>query len=101
MKSKAEIKHDNIVKGLEEILNDKYDKINIFFQYCRNGQIGEVDLIGLYDDLIDFYEVKTTYGKKQLGKAQSQYDRFKGAFKEKRRVISGYFYTPDFFIPLK
>jgi len=61
--------------------------------YCRNGQIGEVDLLAMADGLYDFYEVKCTFHSKSHKKAREQFDRYKLAFP--RQDVKGFMYTAN------
>ena len=103
-KDKGEQRHDNLISELEEFLVGGYDEIKTFFEYCRNGEVGEVDLLGMVDRLyhkgFHFYEVKCSNGSKQVKKAQSQYDRFKLAYPEKQEIMRGFLYTPNKLIRL-
>lgn len=99
MKSKGQKRHDNLVFTLEECLEEteEYDKIKLFFDYCRNGQIGEVDLLAISEQIgfnspsiFDFYEVKSSYSNKTRRKAEEQFSRFKLAFP--RNVRDGYMF---------
>ena len=90
---KAEQRHTNLVKSLELKLFEKidYDSMNLFVEYCRNGQMGEIDLLAVSDDIFDFYEVKCSDCNKSRKKANEQYLRFMFAFPEVK--TNGYFYA--------
>ena len=95
MKNDGGSRHDTLVEKLQtELFNTKdYDHIWKFYDYCRNGQVGEVDLLALADDIWDQYEIKCSFNSKSWKKATEQYNRFCLAFPE--RNISGFFYSGD------
>ncbi len=86
--------HDTLVDRLENILKRKkyYNYMWKFFEYCRNGQIGEVDLLAMNDEFYSFYEVKCNFHNKSHKKAKYQYDKFKKAFPNWES--EGFIYTP-------
>lgn len=85
-------KHDQLVNRLEKILfNERdYEYMLKFWEYCKNGYAGEVDLLAYADGIYDFFEVKSNCHQKAKKKAYEQFERFKLAFPE-RRVI-GFMY---------
>lgn len=93
-------KHDGLVLILRDVLTNAgdYDELKLFWDYCRNGQRGEVDLLAISHHLgfretpsYDFYEVKSTYRQRTRNVAQRQFDRFKLAFPEHYR--NGFIFT--------
>jgi Holliday junction resolvase-like predicted endonuclease len=93
-------RHDGLVNRLEAQLLDTrdYQIIWKFFEYCRNGVNGEVDLLAMADELYDFYEVKSSYCRKSHNKAKEQFSRYKRAFPKQR--VQGYLYCGEGLIRL-
>ena len=93
-------RHDSLVNELEIILFNTmdYEKMWKFFEYCRDGVRGEVDLLAIADDIYDFYEIKSTYHRKARNKAQEQYQRFKRTFHENK--TNGFLYCGEGIIRL-
>jgi len=91
--SRFEHVHDGLVLKLRDELHltHDYDDMWLFMEYCRNGEVGEVDLLAMADDIYDFYEIKCNYHKKAAKKAHEQYERFCRAFPEEN--INGFIYT--------
>ena len=85
--------HNDLVKILQLKLyrEEYYDRIQLFFEYCRHGQVGEVDLLRMADGFWDFYEVKCKRTTKSVNKAHEQYDRFKLAYPN--HINEGFLYT--------
>jgi hypothetical protein len=95
-----EPKHDSLVDKLEIILHNTrdYEKMWKFFEYCRNGVEGEVDLLAMADDIWDFYEVKSSYCRKSLNKAKQQFSRYQTAFPKQN--VNGFLYCGEGFVRL-
>jgi len=87
--------HDGLVEELRDQLfhTHDYDKMMLFWEYSRNGLVGEVDLLAMADEIYDFYEVKTTFHSKSNAKAHQQYGRFQEAFPKWN--TNGFLYTSD------
>ena len=85
--------HNELVRQLElELFDTKdYERMWTFWDYCRNGVEGEVDLLALADNIYDFYEVKRTLHSKAKRKAHDQYRKFKLAFPH--FTTNGFLYT--------
>ena len=94
-KDKQESKHNGLVYKLRDELfqTQDYEKMLLFWEYSKNGLIGEVDLLAMADEIYDFYEVKTTFHSKSHTKARQQYGRFQEAFP--RWDINGFMYCGD------
>ena len=85
--------HNDLVKILQLRLyqEQNYDELSLFIDYCRNGVVGEVDILAAAGNIWDFYEVKTRRTNKSVKTAHEQYDRFKIAFPS--RANDGYLFT--------
>lgn len=99
-KDGREKRHDSLVNKLEVLLfnNHDYDKMWKFFEYCQNGEVGEVDLLAMADQIYDFYEVKCTFNNKNRNKALQQYERFRRAFPKEQ--TNGFLYCGEGIIRL-
>ena len=94
-KDSGEKRHDKLVNMLELILFNEFDYEEMwkFFDYCRNGQVGEVDLLAYADGKYDFYEVKCSSNPKSRKKAYEQFEKYKLAYN--RQIVDGYLFTGD------
>jgi hypothetical protein len=88
-------KHDGLVEELKDRLffNCDYEKMWLFWEYCRGEYVGEVDLLAFADGIYDFYEVKCNFHPKAVRTARKQYRRFELAFP--RWTTNGFLYTSD------
>ncbi len=93
-------RHDNLVNDLERLLFNTrdYEKMWKFFEYCSNGQVGEVDLLAMADQIYDFYEVKCSYNNKSRNKALQQFEKYKRAFPKQK--VNGFLYCGEGLIRL-
>ena len=84
--------HDSLVMRLYNELRQvkDYDRFWKFMKYNRNGQVGEVDLLMMFRNTYEFYEIKTTCSHRSKKIAQNQFDRYKLAFPEQH--VLGYWY---------
>jgi len=89
-------KHDRILRDLETRLleSGKYDIVQSNIEYCRNGYVGEVDVLTYRKDNNTWYfwEVKSSYCRKSKTKAKEQYQRYCAAHPKKK--IRGIYVTP-------
>jgi len=87
--------HDGLVFKLrDEIIQSSsvsYKRLETFYEYCRRGLVGEVDLLAMADEFWDFYEIKCNPTRKAVRKAYEQYERFQQAFPNK--LMHGFMYT--------
>lgn len=92
-KNSGELRHNNLVSQLEMRLfnTHDYEEFWKFLEYSRNGQVGEVDLLAMADNIFDFYEVKCRYTQKTRKKTGEQFDKYKLAFPE--QDVRGFIYT--------
>ena len=93
-------KHEQTVDWLVNklIKSGKYDFVEKDVRYNLSEANGQIDVMaylrnGLKNQRFYFFEVKSSYNKKSLKKAQEQYDRYKNVHHHK--YLEGYIVTPN------
>ena len=87
--------HDGLVIELRDKLfySCDYEKMWLFWEYCRGDYVGEVDLLAFAGNIYDFFETKSNFHNKANRKAHQQYERFQLAFP--KWTTNGFLYASD------
>ena len=91
-------KHERTIDMLVDrlIKSKKYDLVEKDIKYSYRGLEGQIDVMaylrnGFKRQRFYFFEVKSTYNKKSLKRAQKQFDRYKRV--HYKQYVEGYIVT--------
>jgi len=73
--SKRKNKESEYIDRLEDLIRVHYTEFRRNVKWSRNGEDGEIDLMGRVGNYWDIYEVKSTDHPRALKRAESQLNR--------------------------